>query len=104
MTEGYWVVVDNAFNRESYKKLIGKRYPDGQQPSYAAVASERTLLKMMPLRELVAYWNVLMMGRRMVCVDDGMGERHIQIVDELLTENGIPHEQNKLIETKRVAA
>jgi hypothetical protein len=30
-------VVDNAFNRENYKELIGKKYPKSKAPSYARV-------------------------------------------------------------------
>jgi hypothetical protein len=45
--------------------------------------------------ELVAYWNIIQMGKRM-----GGFEDNEPIVDELLTERGIAHEANKL--TKKV--
>ena len=39
--------------------------------------------------ELVAYWNIIQMGKRMIGGGDGVLEPY---VEELLTERGIAHE------------
>lgn len=50
--------------------------------------------------ELVAYWNVLQMGQRMIQDAEAKNktERHLPIVSELLAERNIPHEQGKLLQ------
>ena len=47
--------------------------------------------------ELVAYWNIIQMGKRMI---GGGNNEHEPIVDALLTERGITHETGKLTNRK----
>ena len=47
--------------------------------------------------ELVAYWNIIQMGKRMIGGANGVLEPY---VEELLTERGIAHEAGKLTNRK----
>jgi hypothetical protein len=58
------------------------------------VSGEMALLATMSDRELVAYWNILQFPV-IIVGDDGKNERHLGIVDELLTLREIPHERGR---------
>jgi hypothetical protein len=59
--------------------------------------NEKAQLATMTSREAVAYWNVLQFGDRMLRVGDdgGKHERHMNLMDELLNERGVPHTRGK---------
>ncbi len=46
-------------------------------------------------REIVAYWNILQMGCKML--GGGKTNPHLPLVGELLIERSIPHEEGRLI-------
>lgn len=102
MTQGLFLIKDTAFNRENYPTLIGERFE--MPPAYAQGAWERDEFAKMPVTELVAYWNILQMSRRMIQMADtkAANVRHRTILAELFTEMNIPHEDDKLIKTVRV--
>ncbi len=56
--------------------------------------TEREQLDAMSNTELVAYWNT-MQAPGLKIDPDGKDERHIPIVNALLTERNIPHEKGK---------
>lgn len=54
--------------------------------------SEREQLDTMSDRQAVAYWNILQFAMRgLVIGDEGKNDRHIAIMDGILTERGIEH-------------
>lgn len=65
------------------------------------MTDERTELAKMTNAELVAYWNVLQMSGKTIQNNEAKAktERHLPLVDELLSRRGIAHEQGKLINT-----
>jgi predicted Rossmann-fold nucleotide-binding protein len=61
--------------------------------------NEREKLNKLKDNELVAYWNVLQMvvASPVVVDPDEKTKRHLIIVEELLTQRNIPHEDRNLI-------
>ncbi len=59
---------------------------------------ERADLRTMTTRELVAYWNVMQFPG--LVITDGKQERHLVMVDEILTERGVAHQRGKLTDRK----
>ena len=61
--------------------------------------TEREQLDKLKDNELVAYWNILqMISKSPLNVDpDEKTDRQLPIVEELLTQRNIPHENRKLI-------
>lgn len=59
--------------------------------------TEKAQLSGMTDREAVAYWNIIQANARMLRVGDdgGKHERHLDLMDEILTERGIAHERGK---------
>ncbi len=57
------------------------------------LTSEREALDEMTDREMVGYWNVLQFPG--LVIGDGKDERHIEILDALLTERAIDHERGR---------
>lgn len=68
--------------------------------------AERDQLATLSDHQAVAYWNILQFGMRgLVIGDPGKSERHIGIMDGILTERGIPHEVGALTRVEaKVAA
>ena len=60
------------------------------------MTNDKIELAKMTARELIAYWNSLQMGKKMLATI-GPDNGHEAIVDELLDERSIPHKENKLI-------
>lgn len=102
MLQGKFQILNTSFNQENYPGMIGQRFDN--PPAYAEGKWERDLLDDMEDTELVAYWNILQMGQRMIRNTEAheQGERHIPILTEILTEREIPHENGKQIATVRV--
>jgi hypothetical protein len=102
MNNGLFLIKNTGFNREHYPTMIGMRF--AEPPAYAQGAWERDDLEKMSDSELVSWWNILQMGRRMIQVGDAkeLGERHIAMLQEIFADRHIPHEDGKLIETVRV--
>lgn len=79
-------------------------YPTGvccvpnPEVSEVAKATEAQQLATMTDQEAAAYWNVLQFSARMMTVGDdgGKQERHVAIMDAILTERGIAHEVGAL--------
>jgi hypothetical protein len=65
------------------------------------VTEQKLQLGSMKTHELVAYWNIIQAGRRMLSDDATRAKlgRHLPIVDRLLSDRGVAHEVGK--RTKR---
>jgi hypothetical protein len=63
--------------------------------------NDREKLAAMATRELAAYRNVLLMGRRCLQVGDfARRARHLVITESLLSERGVAFERGKLLTMK----
>jgi len=51
----------------------------------------------MTTRELVAYWNILTMGSKMLQITDKEHERHLKMIDVVLSDRGFKCEKGKTI-------
>jgi len=67
------------------------------------LTEQKLQLSRMKTNELVAYWNIMQAGRRMISNDATRSQfrRHQPIVDRLLVDRGVAHEVGK--RTKRAA-